>query len=988
LKAAFARETAARTVVAAQIVYFLAIILYPLFGFLDYYLYPAVWKQLVLVRLVVVPVFILNLGVLFVFKRRGLADKFSRPLAWGMIYPACISLDLLIIIAGGAKSPYYAGLCLLLIAMLVSMPWGLWEMAAHAVFIWLQYLVVMVLFSPPMGTDAVHAFIGNNYFMSSTVVIGLTWGFTGYRMRVMEFITRRALAQEKERSEKLLLNILPASVAEELMTNGRVEAREVPDCTIVFTDFVGFTDISSRTPAHVLMRSLDRLFVGFDEVARRHGLEKLKTIGDAYMCAGGIPNPSPTHLADCVLAALEILDFLDHYRRTADDPLVWQVRIGIHSGPVTAGVIGQSKFAYDVWGDTVNTASRLESASAAGQINMATGTFERIAHLFDGVDRGHLPVKGKGLVAMTFVTGLKPQFATDELRRKPNQAFRELYDRSKKPSAIMRVAAAVPVDPTPTPTPAPVPTPIAFTASSRLKKETAMNDLLSCFSYLTEEDKRELRALALEVPFKEHEVLVQQGVALDALLVIAEGHAGVQVTIGSGKEASRIDVSVLGPGDLVGEMSFVSGERPGASVVGVEGGKVLRLPYAGLEGLMQRSGDFRARLYRSLASLLATRLRDTTSKLPPLITEDVAQVKRHHSTLTGRLSGDAEVPTSLLLAIDEFKQGMLDIDRGLAKQVGREARGGSSSAMAEQVRGEAAGKVAQLCDTLMAALSHAVQAAPDAAHADGIGAYTLRDTFASFMQSRMCDRSFSKPRGYAGDYYTIEMVYENRAMGDGRIGPLIDAWFLNIPAARAVRGRRALLKNLMLDRFRSHGAANDGTYRVLSIGSGSAREMFDMFTEVPEPAKVRGTCLDIDIEALNFGSHLSQERGLADHLLWAKENVIHLSKGRGQTRLSMHDFIYSMGLFDYLSDEVAVALLDWVYAHLDPKGVAVIGNFDPSCPDRAFMDHILDWRLYYRTPDDLLRLFDRSAFGRGSKFQVVWEENRVNHFILAERSLP
>ena len=983
MKAAFARETAARTVVAAQIVYFLAIILYPLFGFLDYYLYPAVARQLVLVRVIVVPVFIFNLGVLFLFKRRGLADKFSRPLAWGMIYPACISLDVLIIIAGGAKSPYYAGLCLLLISMLVSMPWGLWEMAAHAVFIWLQYLIVMIIFSPPMNEDALHAFIGNNYFMLGTVVIGLTWGFTGYRMRVMEFITRRALAQEKERSEKLLLNILPASVAEELMTNGRVEAREVPDCTIVFTDFVGFTDISSRTPAHILMRSLDRLFVGFDEVARRHGLEKLKTIGDAYMCAGGIPNPSPTHLIDCVLAALEILDFLDQYRRTADDPLVWQVRIGIHSGPVTAGVIGQSKFAYDVWGDTVNTASRLESASAAGQINLATVTFERIGHLFDGVDRGHLPVKGKGLVAMTFVTGIKPQYAADELRRKPNQAFRELYDRGKKPSAIMRVAAAAHEEPSLS-----TPAPIAFTASSRLKKETAMNDLLSCFSYLTEEDKRELRTISLEVPFKEHEVLVQQGVALDALLVLAEGHAGVQVIIGAGKDASRIDVSVLGPGDLVGEMSFVSGERPGASVVGVESGRILRLPYAGLEGLMQRSGDFRARLYRSLATLLATRLRDTTGKLPPLITEDVAQVKRHHSTLTGRISGDAEVPASLLQAIDEFKQGMLDLDRSLAKQVGRETRGGSSSQQAEQVRSEAATKVAQLCDSLMMSLRQAVQAAPDTAHADGIGAYTLRDTFASFMQSRMCDRSFSKPRGYAGDYYTIEMVYENRPMGDGRIGPLVDAWFLNIPAARAVRGRRALLKNLMLDRYRTHGSGADGTYRVLSLGSGSAREMFDMFAEVPEPTKVRGTCLDIDIEALNFGSHLSQERGLADHLLWAKENVIHLSKGRGQTRLSMHDFVYSMGLFDYLSDDVAVALLDWVYAHLEPKGQAVIGNFDPSCPDRAFMDHILDWRLYYRTPDELLRLFDRSAFGRGSKFQVVWEESRVNHFIVAQRGEP
>ncbi len=215
------------------------------------------------------------------------------------------------------------------------------------------------------------------------------------------------LNQERRRSDTLLLNVLPEPVARELKIYERVEPREYESATVLFTDFVGFTRIAEGFTPQQLVSELDFCFRCFDEIARRHNLEKIKTIGDAYMAVGGIPSPNRTHARDCVRAALEIARFVTETRaaRTGMEFSYWDVRVGVHTGELVAGVIGQEKFSYDVWGDTVNTASRMESAGAPGRVNVSRVTYELLKDDFSFEYRGRVEAKGKGEVEMFFVNG-------------------------------------------------------------------------------------------------------------------------------------------------------------------------------------------------------------------------------------------------------------------------------------------------------------------------------------------------------------------------------------------------------------------------------------------------------------------------------------------------------------------------------------------------------------------------------------------------------
>jgi len=215
------------------------------------------------------------------------------------------------------------------------------------------------------------------------------------------------LNQERRLTDALLLSVLPEPVARELKIYERVEPREYESATVLFTDFVGFTRIAEAFTPQQLVSELDLCFRRFDEIARRHNLEKIKTIGDAYMAAGGVPEPNTTHARDCVRAALEIARFVTETRaaKTAAGLPYWDVRVGVHTGELVAGVIGREKFSYDVWGDTVNTASRMESAGAPGRVNVSRATYELLRNDFVFEYRGRVEAKGKGEVEMFFANG-------------------------------------------------------------------------------------------------------------------------------------------------------------------------------------------------------------------------------------------------------------------------------------------------------------------------------------------------------------------------------------------------------------------------------------------------------------------------------------------------------------------------------------------------------------------------------------------------------
>lgn len=221
--------------------------------------------------------------------------------------------------------------------------------------------------------------------------------------RLDGLVARRTeeLRLERDRSRQLLLSILPRDAVDELLSVGKVTPRRFDSATVVFTDFCGFTDSAEEMEPEDLLRRLEWYYERFDQIVERRGLERIKTIGDSYMCVAGVPVPSEKHATAGVAAAVDFAACVDCRRTEVGEG--WSIRVGVHSGPVVAGVVGRKRFAYDVWGDTVNVASRMEAAGVPGCVNISAATHELIKHEFTCTARVPAGVKGKGEMTMHLV---------------------------------------------------------------------------------------------------------------------------------------------------------------------------------------------------------------------------------------------------------------------------------------------------------------------------------------------------------------------------------------------------------------------------------------------------------------------------------------------------------------------------------------------------------------------------------------------------------
>ncbi len=216
--------------------------------------------------------------------------------------------------------------------------------------------------------------------------------------------TNVIIEEEKNRSDSLLLNILPEETAKELKHHGSVQAKKFESVTVLFSDFKGFTRLAEQVEPEQLVKSIDFYFKEFDKITTKYNLEKIKTIGDSYMCAGGLPIANTTHARNVILAAKEMIDFVRRELGVQDDLIHFEARIGIHTGPVVAGIVGTKKWQYDIWGDTVNIASRMESMSESGMINLSEATYHNISDEFPCEYRGEMAMKNRGVMKMYFLS--------------------------------------------------------------------------------------------------------------------------------------------------------------------------------------------------------------------------------------------------------------------------------------------------------------------------------------------------------------------------------------------------------------------------------------------------------------------------------------------------------------------------------------------------------------------------------------------------------
>jgi adenylate cyclase len=235
------------------------------------------------------------------------------------------------------------------------------------------------------------------------------------KTRELERAIEEAETQRRE-SESLLRNILPIQIADELRSRGQVEPRYFEDVTILFSDFVGFTRATEDMAAEDLVNLLHTYFTAFDRIVGRYGLEKLKTIGDSYMLVGGLPERNPSHPVDAVMAAFEMIQAVEEL---SSEEAPWRIRVGIHTGPVIAGVVGIKKFAFDIWGETVNFSSRMESAGAPNRVNLSARTYSRVKDFFECEPRGQVNTKEGKSYDMFFAKGILPKLIEDRSQPLP-----------------------------------------------------------------------------------------------------------------------------------------------------------------------------------------------------------------------------------------------------------------------------------------------------------------------------------------------------------------------------------------------------------------------------------------------------------------------------------------------------------------------------------------------------------------------------------------
>ena len=286
-----------------------------------------------------------------------------------------------------------------------------------------------------------------------------------------------------------------------------------------------------------------------------------------------------------------------------------------------------------------------------------------------------------------------------------------------------------------------------------------------------------------------------------------------------------------------------------------------------------------------------------------------------------------------------------------------------------------------ILDSMNSSLTDFNNLMPDQEDKDHMWGFVFKEIFPYLMRSRFAERAYYKPKGYAGDFLMMEHIYQNIAMGDGKIGRIFDGWVLQRPGSKAIRGRRVLMKN-QLNILSEKRLEKNNRFEVMNLACGPSRELFDFLQECEYTEKIDALCVDIDSEALQYSDQHANNFPHNASVRYMTENLVKWGLGKVSHDIGTKDLIYSAGLFDYLEPRLFCKLVNRCHQHLKPGGSLLIGNFAPY-EDMLFMDHILHWKLIYRTREELTELFSKTRFE--GDIAILTEPAQVNLFVLAHK---
>jgi extracellular factor (EF) 3-hydroxypalmitic acid methyl ester biosynthesis protein len=468
------------------------------------------------------------------------------------------------------------------------------------------------------------------------------------------------------------------------------------------------------------------------------------------------------------------------------------------------------------------------------------------------------------------------------------------------------------------------------------------------------------------IHFSPGDRIISQGENEKYFYYIKQGSVAVSYSEGW----TQIVVALIGQGNFIGEIGFFDGLSRVREARAVNQTLVMRFDTDCLNRLLLKQPLIYSRFILYLTRTICSKFRRVLEDREPLkgYSTDLPKISKERTTSLPEnfFYTDSGEKTNRL--VEEFKSSMFDLSHRLQAD--------SGDVPPEDLKIVGFSILDQFKDQLEDLADRNI----DPEIKPYMWSYVFKEIFPYFMRSRFNERVYYKPRGYAGDYLMIDMIYANMPKGDGKLGTVVDAWALNSKAPQAVRGRRVLLADQL--RELSRGINGKGpSLNIMNLACGPCREISDFLSQPELEKKFHFLLVDIDDEALQYADRRLKPFSRNHRFTFVCENIIKWAIGRSKQDFGPQDIIYSSGLMDYLEDRFFVKLLDRCFERLNPGGALLIGNFGPRNPDRAFMDNILQWNLIYRSESELKHLFSKSLFR--DNVEIIAEPLGVNLFVKA-----